>query len=67
MKEEERIKIARGKRYDVYELKGLSEKEIREGYRVITGLDNDNEMTADEVHQYLLYAMSEGDDEDIFI
>ncbi len=48
--------------YDLYERKGLTAKELREGYRAITGLDNDNEMTDKEVHEYMLGALSEKED-----
>ena len=37
----------------------LTADELREGYRIITGLDNDNEMTDSEVYFYMLDAMKE--------
>ena len=36
-------------------------EDLREGYRIITGLDNDNEMTDEEVKEYMREAMKEKD------
>ena len=35
--------------------------DLREGYRIITGLDNDDEMTDEEVKEYMREAMKEED------
>lgn len=47
------------KLYDLYEMKNLTAEEMREGYREITGLDNDGEFTDDELYEYLLDALYE--------
>lgn len=49
----------KSKRFDLYEKKGPTEEELRKGYREITGLDNDQDFTAEEVHAYLLDALKE--------
>ena len=49
----------RAKRFDLYEQKGLTEEELRKGYQQITGLDNGEELTAEEIHAYLLDALKE--------
>ena len=45
--------------YDLYERKNLTAADLREGYREITGLDNDWQFTADEIYAYLLDALKE--------
>ena len=47
------------KTYDLYEHKGCTAEELRRVYHVITGLDNDNEFTDEEIYQYLLDALTE--------
>lgn len=47
------------KTYDLYEIKNLSADKLREGYRAITGLDNDNELTDEQIYQYMLEALKE--------
>ena len=47
------------KTYDLYERKNLTIEQLREGYRVITGLDNDNEFTDGELYEYMLEALAE--------
>lgn len=37
--------------------------DLREGYRIITGLDNDNEMTDEEVKEYMQETMKEKEKE----
>ena len=46
------------KKYNFYGEK-LTAEQLREGYRIITGLDNDNEMTDSEVYFYMRDAMKE--------
>lgn len=41
-----------------------SAKELREGYRVITGLDNDKEFTDTEIFEYMLNALLERESEE---
>lgn len=48
--------------YHLYEDKGLSAEDLRIAYRTITGLDNDNEFTDDEIHKYLLDSLKEDKD-----
>ena len=45
--------------YDLYEMKGLTAEELRKGYRIITGLDNDNEFTDEEIYEYLIETLYE--------
>lgn len=45
--------------YDIYEFKNLTIEEMRKGYRAITGLDNDNEFTDEEIYVYMLDALKE--------
>lgn len=45
--------------YDLYEMKGLTAEELRECYREITGLDNDNEFTDEGIYNYLIEALYE--------
>ena len=47
------------KLYDLYERKGLTIKELRKGYRIITGLNNDKDFTDEELYQYMLEALYE--------
>lgn len=42
--------------------KEYSVDELREGYRVITGLDNDDELTDIEICEYMLSALMESED-----
>ena len=55
------------KRYNVYEYKNLTPKQLREIYRTVTGLNNDDEFTNREIAEYLLDTLqeSEEDEEDI--
>lgn len=48
--------------YDLYENKGLSAEQLREEYRGLTGMDNDGELTDDEVYRYMLEALHEKGD-----
>lgn len=52
------------KLYDLYEMKGLTIEELREGYRIIIGLDNDEDFTDEELYQYMLEALYEEDEEE---
>ena len=45
--------------YDLYENKNLTIEELRQGYREITGLDNDNELNDKELYEYMLEALKE--------
>lgn len=36
--------------------------EIREGYRKITGLDNDKDFTDEEIYLYMLEVINDGED-----
>ena len=47
------------KKYDIYEYKNLTPKQLREIYRNITGLNNDEEFTNQEIVKYLLDALQE--------
>ncbi len=49
------------KLYDLYENKSLTIEELREGYRTITGLKNDNEFTDEEIYKYMLEALQENE------
>ena len=49
------------KLYDLYENKNLTIEELREGYRTITGLNNDNEFTDEEIYKYMLEALQENE------
>lgn len=50
------------KTYDLYENKGLSAVQLREEYRGLTGLDNDQEFTDEEIYKYMLDALWEKGD-----
>lgn len=52
------------KRYNVYEYKNLTPKQLREIYRNITGLNHDDEFTNQEIAEYLLETLQESEDED---
>ena len=52
------------KRYNVYEYKNLTPKQLREIYRTVTGLNNDDEFTNREIAEYLLDTLQESEDED---
>lgn len=45
--------------YNLYEFKDLTRDKLREIYRAVTGLDNDNEFTDEKIHEYLLNALYE--------
>ena len=47
------------KTYDLYERKNLTIEQLRECYRAITGLNNDNEFTDTEIYNYMLEAFAE--------
>lgn len=47
------------KKYNIYEYKNLTPKQLREMYRNITGLNNDEEFTNQEIVKYLLDALQE--------
>ena len=47
------------KKYNIYEYKNLTPKQLREIYRNITGLNNDEEFTNQEIVKYLLDALQE--------
>ena len=66
------------KKYNIYEYKNLTPKQLREMYRTVTGLNNDEEFTNQEIVKYLLDALQESkkvdgnedvpiDEEDAFI
>ena len=46
------------KKYQLYE-NSYTIEELRIGYRVITGLDNDDEFSDEELYQYMLETMKE--------
>lgn len=46
------------KTYNLYGSE-LTAAELRQGYRIITGLDNDNEFTDSEIYFYLCDALKE--------
>lgn len=52
------------KRYNVYEYKNLTPKQLREIYRTVTGLNNDDEFTNREIAEYLLDTLQESEYED---
>lgn len=55
------------KKYNIYEYKNLTPKQLREMYRNVTGLNNDEEFTNQEIVKYLLDALQESkkvDDEE---
>lgn len=52
------------KKYDLFERKGLTAEELRELYREITGLDNDNEFTDEGIYEYLLETLEEDEEEE---
>lgn len=47
------------KKYNIYEYKNLTPKQLREMYRTVTGLNNDEEFTNQEIVKYLLDALQE--------
>lgn len=47
------------KKYNIYEYKNLTPKQLREMYRNVTGLNNDEEFTNQEIVKYLLDALQE--------
>lgn len=47
------------KKYNIYEYKNLTPKQLREIYRNVTGLNNDEEFTNQEIVKYLLDALQE--------
>jgi hypothetical protein len=54
--------VNKGKKYDLYEMKNLTEQDLRQGYREITGLDNDKEFTTEQIYDYLLDTLKEKGD-----
>lgn len=52
------------KKYNIYEYKNLTSKQLREIYRNITGLNNDEEFTNQEIAEYLLDTLQESEDEE---
>ena len=52
------------KKYNIYEYKNLTSKQLREIYRNVTGLNNDDEFTNQEIAEYLLDTLQESEDED---
>lgn len=52
------------KKYNIYEYKNLTPKQLREMYRNVTGLNNDDEFTDQEITEYLLETLRESEDED---
>ena len=52
------------KRYNVYEYKNLTPKQLREIYRNVTGLNNDDEFTNQEIVDYLLDTLQEKENDD---
>lgn len=52
------------KKYNIYEYKNLTPKQLREIYRNVTGLNNDDEFTNQEIAEYLLDTLQESEDED---
>lgn len=44
--------------YDLFESK-YTIKQLREGYREITGLDNDKDMSDEDIYNYMLEALKE--------
>lgn len=52
------------KRYNIYEYKNLTPKQLREIYRDVTGLSNDYEFTNQEIVDYLLDALQEEENDD---
>lgn len=52
-----------GTLFDLYEMKGLTSEQLRAEYRGLTGLDNDEEMTDEQVYNYMLDALKEDDDD----
>lgn len=45
--------------YDLYEQKNLTIEDLRKGYRIITGLDNDKDFTNQGLYEYMLEALFE--------
>ena len=41
-------------RYELYDQKNLTIEQLREGYRIFTGLNNDSEFTDQEIYKYML-------------
>lgn len=52
------------KKYNVYEYKNLTPKQLRGIYRNVTGLNNDEEFTNQEIAEYLLDTLQESEDDD---
>lgn len=53
-----------GKKYNIYEYKNLTPKQLREIYRDVTGLNNDYEFTNQEIVDYLLDTLQEKENDD---
>lgn len=62
--DEEDVEYDGDKRYNVYEYKNLTPKQLREIYRNVTGLNNDDEFTNQEIAEYLLDTLQESEDKD---
>lgn len=60
---EEDVECDGDKRYNVYEYKNLTPKQLREIYRDVTGLSNDYEFTNQEIVDYLLDTLQEKNDD----
>ena len=52
------------KKYNIYEYKNLTSKQLREIYRNVTGLNNDEEFTNQEIAEYLLDTLQESEQDD---
>lgn len=63
-KYEEDVECDGDKRYNIYEYKNLTPKQLREIYRDVTGLSNDYEFTNQEIVDYLLDALQEEENDD---
>ncbi len=61
---EEDVECDGDKRYNIYEYKNLTPKQLREIYRDVTGLSNDYEFTNQEIIDYLLDALQEEENDD---
>lgn len=62
--DEEDVECDGDKRYNVYEYKNLTPKQLREIYRDVTGLSNDYEFTNQEIVDYLLDTLQEKENDD---
>ncbi len=62
--DEEDVECDGDKRYNVYEYKNLTPKQVREIYRDVTGLSNDYEFTNQEIVDYLLDTLQEKENDD---